>query len=47
MEMDMYMTFWKGDKLAFLFERFSSTDKGSYWLGLTVTFIVAILFELL
>ena len=47
MNMLMYMDFWKGNEMNFLFMNAYSYNKGQYWLGLTVCFVAAIVFEVI
>ena len=45
MDMMMYMSFWSGTNLTWVYYRIQSDGTGSYILGLIITFLLAILLE--
>ena len=47
MSMMMYMTFWHGVEMNFLFDKAMTMKAGPYWLGLFTVFVTAIFFEVL
>lgn len=47
MTMMMYMNFWDGNEMSFLFAKATSTTTGQFILGLVVVFVGAVLLELL
>ena len=45
MPMMMYMSFWSGTDLTWVYYRIKSSDTGTYVLGLIITYLLSILLE--